>query len=299
MKRKGIILAGGSGSRLYPMTIAVSKQLLPVYNKPLIYHPLTTLMLARITEILVITTPEDSATFYKLLGDGSQWGISLSYAVQPSPDGLAQALIIAEEFLQNAPCALILGDNIFYGSDLTKILASADNNTADATIFAYNVSDPERYGVASVDAKGRVIDIEEKPESPTSNLAVTGLYFYDADATYRAKQLRPSIRNELEITDLNLSYLEEEKLKCETLGRGFAWFDTGTYDSLLEAASFVRSLERRQGVLLASPEGVAINNGWITSDDLLEHAEKQTNQKLAQYYATLLSRLSYHENRKS
>lgn len=286
--RKGIILAGGSGTRLYPITRAVSKQLLPVYDKPMVYFPLTTLMLAGIREVLIITTPDDQVQFQKLLGDGSQWGVELTYAIQPSPDGLAQALIIAEPFLDGAPSALILGDNIFYGNELRLLLAAANAREVGASVFAYQVADPERYGVAEVDQAGIVIALEEKPAQPKSNLAVTGLYFYDENASEMARTITPSARGELEITDLNRMYLEEQKLYCSELGRGFAWLDTGTYESLLEASHFVQTLQGRQGLQIASPEEIAFTQGWINDDALRLHANSIKDIGQANYFRSLI-----------
>ena len=262
-KRKGIILAGGSGTRLYPVTIGVSKQLLPVYDKPMIYYPLSVLMLAGIREICIITTPRDQEAFRRVLGDGSQWGVSLTYVVQPSPDGLAQAYLLAEDFLDGAPSAMILGDNIFFGHDLPKLMAQADGRETGSTIFGYHVADPERYGVIKFDNHGNVSEIIEKPAVPPSNYAVTGLYFLDDSAPERARTLQPSERGELEITSLLSTYLEDGSLQVETMGRGFAWFDTGTHASLLDACNFVRTLQDRQGLLVGCPEEVAFRAGWI------------------------------------
>jgi len=275
--RRGIILAGGTGTRLYPITLITSKQLLPVYDKPMIYYPLSTLMLAGIREILIITTPRDLPNFQKLLGDGSQFGIHIEYAEQPFPNGIAEALIIGERFLKDSECALILGDNIFFGHDLTRILREADENKDKATIFAYYVDDPERFGVVEFDENGKVLSVEEKPKNPRSNYAIVGLYFYPKGVSEIAKRLKPSHRGELEITDLNKIYLEMGLLEVKILGRGFAWFDTGTPESMLEAAEFVRIIQRRQNIIIASPEEIAYRNGWISREALLEIAKKYQN----------------------
>jgi glucose-1-phosphate thymidylyltransferase len=267
-KRKGIILAGGSGTRLYPLTMAVSKQLLPIYDKPMVYYPLTVLMLAGIRDILIITTPQDQDQFQRLLGDGSQWGIRLEYKIQPSPDGLAQAFILAEDFLDGAPSAMVLGDNIFFGHGLPQVLAAADAQENGATVFGYHVSDPERYGVVDFDADGTVKTIIEKPTVPPSNYAVTGLYFVDGSAPERAKQVTPSARGELEITSLLESYLNDESLRVEKMGRGYAWLDTGTHASLLDASNFVRTLTERQGLQVGSPDEIAFNMQWIGKEQL-------------------------------
>ena len=272
-KRKGIILAGGSGTRLYPVTMGSSKQLLTIYDKPMVYFPLSTLMFAGIREIAVITTPEDQAQFKRLLSDGSQWGLSLTYITQPSPDGLAQAFILAEAFLDGAPSALVLGDNIFFGHGLPELLASADQRVTGGTVFGYRVSDPERYGVVGFDPDGNVRSIIEKPAKPASNYAVTGLYFLDAEAPARARQVKPSARGELEITTLLEMYLADGSLTVEKMGRGFAWLDTGTHDSLLDAGNFVRTLQKRQGLQVGSPDEIAFGMGWIGREDLLRRAD--------------------------
>ena len=287
IKRKGIILAGGSGTRLYPLTMAVSKQLLPIYDKPMIYYPLTVLMLAGIREIMIITTPQDQEQFQRLLGDGSQWGIRLEYKVQPSPDGLAQAFILAEDFLNGAPSAMVLGDNIFFGHGLSQVLAAANAQETGATVFGYHVSDPERYGVVDFDAEGRVKTIIEKPAVPPSNYAVTGLYFVDGSAPERAKQVTPSARGELEITSLLESYLNDESLRVEKMGRGYAWLDTGTHGSLLDASNFVRTLTERQGLQVGSPDEVAFELEWISKDKLGLRAELFGKNKYGQYLTSI------------
>ena len=273
MKRKGIILAGGSGTRLWPITMGVSKQLMPVYDKPMIYYPLSVLMLGGMREIAIITTPDDQAQFIRLLGDGSQWGVSLTYIVQPSPDGLAQAYLLARDFLAGAPSAMVLGDNVFYGHGLPEMMASANSVETGGTVFGYRVSDPERYGVVSFDSEGRAQEIIEKPSVPPSNYAVTGLYFLDHRAPDLAEQVKPSPRGELEITELLQMYLREGTLKVEQMGRGFAWLDTGTHSSLLDASNFVRTLQMRQGMLVGSPDEIAFAAGWISREDLLARAK--------------------------
>ena len=286
-QRKGIILAGGSGTRLYPLTIGVSKQLLPIYDKPMIYYPLTVLMLAGIREILIITTPKDQAQYKRLLGDGHQWGVDLRYKKQTSPDGLAQAFILGEDFLDGAPSALILGDNIFFGHGLPEVLAAANEKKRGATVFAYHVTDPERYGVVEFDQAGKVSSIIEKPENPASSYAITGLYFVDGTASERVRQVQPSERGELEITSLLESYLKEGYLAVEKMGRGFAWLDTGTHGSLLDAGNFVRTLTERQGLQVGSPDELAFQLGWITENMLMETAKMFGKSKYGQYLRSL------------
>lgn len=289
MARKGIILAGGSGTRLYPITHSVSKQLLPVYDKPMIYYPLCTLMLAGIRDILIISTPQDTPRFSEMLGDGSQWGLNIQYAVQPSPDGLAQAFIIGSDFIGNDPSTLVLGDNIFHGHSLIQQLGQAASNHVGATVFAYRVHDPERYGVVEFDQNFKALSLEEKPSKPRSNYAVTGLYFYDNNVCDVAREVKPSPRGELEITDINRHYLETNQLEVQIMGRGYAWLDTGTHDSLLEAASFIATLQKRQGLMVACPEEIALRKHWITIEDLARIAAPLSKSSYGGYLKQLLA----------